>query len=62
MPRPGLLPPPSSHLYGVQRVPHEHKAHAAKAAGQQVLDRADGLRLVCHGPPACQCVGTFPAA
>lgn len=56
---PGLPPaapprPRPSHLDRVQRVPHEHQAHAAEAAGQQVLERADGLRLVRHGPAACQ--------
>lgn len=30
-------------------MPHEHQAHASKAAGQEILQRADGLRLVCHG-------------
>ncbi|KAK2091106.1 hypothetical protein P7K49_030390, partial [Saguinus oedipus] len=28
---------------------HEHQANAAKAAGQQILERADGFRLVGHG-------------
>lgn len=30
-------------------MPHKHQAHAAKAAGQEVLERTDVLRLVCHG-------------
>lgn len=54
----GLLPPARapafSHLDRVQRMPHEHQAHASKAAGQQILERANGLCLVCHGPSESQ--------
>lgn len=41
--------PALPHLDRVQRVPYEHEAHAAKASGQQVLERADGLGLLGHG-------------
>lgn len=41
--------PDTAHLDRVQGVPHKHQAHAAKASGQEVLKRTDGLRLFCHG-------------
>lgn len=47
---PHKLPNPLlAHLDRVQGVPHKHQAHAAKAAGQEVLKRTDGFRLLCHG-------------
>ena len=53
--------PASSHLDSVQRVSHEHQAHASKAAGQQVLERANGLHLVCHGQSVRLSACGFPA-
>lgn len=61
-PPPGLPPqtpnPHSAHLDRVQGVSHKHQAHAAKAAGQEVLKRTDGFRLVCHGQSSVSLSGS----
>lgn len=50
--------PDSAHLDRVQGVPYKHQAHAAKAAGQEVLNRTDGFRLVGHGQSPVSALGS----